>query len=143
MSVANAKTSTLEDVRRAVRAVEVALVEAERGAPTSLIDPNAIRARIAAEILDRAAAQYETASSEKELEPYLEGYGFLLAARAEARRIAPWLRARDSQAADALQAALELGNKAYPGVKRPPTLIPSSAFVSAASAAKLAMAKVY
>lgn len=143
VNLASSKDASVEQVRRAVREVEVALVEAERGAPASLVDPSAVRAQIAAEMIDRAAQQYGPAMKTQEIESYLDGLGFFAAAQAEARRVMPWLRARDAQTADALQAALDLAATAYPGVKHPAAPpVDAGKFLSAASSAKLAMAKV-
>lgn len=44
-----------------------------------------------------AAAQYAVIQKDQSLEPYLDGLGFAIAARSQAKDILPWLRKLDAQ----------------------------------------------
>ena len=89
-----------------------------------------------------AAAQYAIAREDKGLEAYLDGLGFAIAARREANSAFPSLRKSDKEAAAALEKALELLQRAYPGIKRPAkAAVSESDLLSAASRARLAVSR--
>src|SRR5690606_10958086 len=69
------------EVKRKADAVFAALAAAETKAPKSNLPAQAVRARIAAELVDRAAAQYAVVQKDSNLEAYLDGLGFAMAAR--------------------------------------------------------------
>ena len=137
---AAAENKPVAEVKRKANAVFSALTAAEKKAPKAELPVQAIRARIAAELVDRAAAQYAVIQKDNNLEAYLDGLGFVIAARAQAKGVLPWLKTRDPKKEASLRRALTLAGQAYPGVKRPtqPKVTLADLQVSA-SAAKLAM----
>jgi hypothetical protein len=137
---AAAEKKPVAEVTKKANAVFAALAEADKKAPKSKLPALAVRAKIAAELADRAAAQYVVIQKDDNLEAYLDGLGFAMAARAEARAALPYLKKIDPRKEAALRKAVALGDQAYPGVKRPQTSKVSVAELqSAASAAKLAV----
>jgi hypothetical protein len=100
-----------------------------------------VRAEAVAELIDRAAAQYPVAQKDKaNLEPYLDGLGFAMAAKEQAGTILPWLNLQDIKKARALQNAIAKLGQAYPGLARPEKpKVTEADLLSAASAAKLAV----
>ncbi len=99
--------------------------------------------QIVAELLDRAAAQYVVVQKDDGLEAYLDGLGFAIAARNEAKSVLPWLRKQDPEKEKALEKVLTLAERAYPGIKRAPKDKVSEAdILAAASAAKLAVSNL-
>ncbi len=75
VSAANEKKSPAE-VKRKVNDVLAALVAAEKVAPKSSASAQAVKAHVAAEMLDRAAAQFGVIQKDNNLEAYLDGLGF-------------------------------------------------------------------
>lgn len=131
------------DVRRRVNDVYAALKVAEKAAPKSSVPVQAVKAQVAAEMVERAAAQYAVIQKDKSLEPYLDGLGFAIAARGQAKDILPWLRKLDAQKEKALSKALALTADAFPGIKRPEKpKVPVSDLLAAASGAKLAVSNL-
>jgi hypothetical protein len=130
----------VSEVRRRVKDVYAALNVAEKAAPKSSLSAQAARAQVAAEMVERAAAQYAVVQTDKNLEPYLDGLGFAIAARSQAKGILPWLRKIDPEKEKALSKAVTLANAAYPGVKRPASpKVAVPELLAAASGAKLAV----
>jgi hypothetical protein len=128
------------DVKRKVNAVLAALAEADKKAPKSDAAPQVVKAKILAELLDRAAAQYTVVQKDDSLEAYLDGLGFAIAARNEAKTVLPWLRKLDPRKEQALQQALKLAGQAYPGIKRAAKgKVSEAELLAAASRAKLAV----
>ena len=113
----------------------------EKKAPKSDVSARAVRAQVAAELIDRAAAQYPVAQKDKaNLEPYLDGLGFAMAAKEQAGTILPWLNLQDAKKARAVQDAIAKLGQAYPGIARPEKpKVTEADLLSAASAAKLAV----
>lgn len=131
---------SVKEVRRKVRDVYAALRKAETAAPKSALTAQAVKAQVAAEMVERAAAQYAVIQKDQNLEAYLDGLGFAIAARAQAKDILPWLRKVDPQKEKALKNALSLAEKAYPGIKRPASSkVQLPDLLAAASGAKLAV----
>jgi hypothetical protein len=126
-------------IRRRVRAALDALAAAEKASPVSAGRVQVTRAQVVANLLNRAATQYSVSLNDKNLEPYLDGLGFAVAARTEAAKILPWLRGRDKQKAAAISAALALAKQAYPGIRRPSAQLPTGRFLAASSSAMLAV----
>ena len=130
-------------MKRKANAVFAALAAAQQKAPKSKLPGQAVRAKIAAELVDRAAAQYVAIQKDDSLEAYLDGLGFAIAARAEAKDALPYLKKIDPRKEAALRKAVALGGEAYPGIKRPEKPKVSVADLqSAASAAKLAVSNL-
>lgn len=133
----------VRDVRRKVRDVYAALKAAEKAAPKSSMPVQAVKAQVAAEMIERAAAQYAVIQKDKTLEPYLDGLGFTIAAQGQAKDILPWLRKVDAQKEKALSKAVALASQAYPGIKRPDaSKVPLPDLLVAASGAKLAVSNL-
>jgi hypothetical protein len=131
------------EVRRRVNAVYAALKAAEKAAPGSSLPANAVKAQVAAEMIERAAAQYAVVQKDQALEPYLDGLGFAIAARSQAKDVLPWLRKKDAQKEKAFRNALALATEAYPGLKRPAApKVPAADLLAAASGAKLAVSNL-
>lgn len=129
-------------VGAAANAVLAALDEAALRAPGD--GPGlAARARVLGGMLDRAALQYAAAAREPDaLEPYLDGYGFLQAARRRASGVLPALEAAGRGAAvAAVRTAFALLDQAYPGALRPAVPPPTEpgVLLAAAGRARLAL----
>ena len=125
------------------KAVFAALVAADRKAPRSKDPALAVKAKIAAELIDRAAAQYAVVQKDNNLEAYLDGLGFAMAAKDQAKAALPYLKKISPQKEAALRKALALAGQAYPGIKRSGEAKVSLADLqSAASAAKLAVSNL-
>jgi len=139
---AGAKNLPVAQVRQRVLAVLSAVAAAEKTAPKSGMPALAIKAKVVANLLDRAAKQYGVALKDKDLEPYLDGLGFSLAARTEAPKLLAWLRRIDKSKAEAFTAALALSKAAFPGIHRPDTKIATDKFLAAAEACVAAVANL-
>lgn len=138
IEAATAKKPAAE-VKKRVQAVLAGLTAAEKLAPSSPLSPAAVKAQVAADMLDRAAAQYGVVLKDSNLETYLDGLGFAMAARMQAAEILPALRKSDAPAAAALDKGLKFAAAAYPGIKRPAKpKVSSGDFLAAASAARIA-----
>jgi hypothetical protein len=130
-------------VRRRVQEVLKSLAAAETAAPKSSMSGFAVKTKVVANLLDRAASQYSVSMNDKALEPYLDGLGFAVAARKEADKILPRLRRADKKQAETIGAALRLAELAYPGIQRPASgKVQAGQFLAAASAAKLAVSNL-
>lgn len=102
----------------------------------------AVLAGVIADQIDRAAMQYGTAKGSDAYEPYLDGYGFYVTARAMRDEHADLLRREQPQALAAIDAALQLLSAAYPTAKRPQSLSADAApLIAASSRAKLAVTR--
>lgn len=142
VSAANEKKPAA-DVKRRVNAVLAALTAAEKVAPKSSASPQAVKAHVAAEMIDRAAAQFAVVQKDSNLEAYLDGLGFAMAARDQARTVLPWLHKLDGKKEKAFRQALALTGQAYPGIKRPEkSKVTEGDLLSAASGAKLAVSSL-
>lgn len=130
------------DVKKRVNDVLAALSAAEKAGPKGALSPLAVKAKVTADMLDRAAAQYAVALKDPQLEPYLDGLGFALSAKMQTAEILPQLSKANPAAAKALQAALDLAGKAYPGIKRGSAKVELPALLAAASQARIAVANL-
>jgi len=137
---AAAAKKPVAEVRKLYQNVLAQVKAAEAKAPESPEPPLAIKAKVIADLLNRAAAQYAASQNDKALEPYLDGLGFAVAAEKEAAAVLPALRKSDKKKADTIKAALDLAKTAYPGIKRPAAAkVAPAKFLAAASAAQLAV----
>ena len=85
----------------------------------------------------------EAAKDKANLEPYLDGLGFAMAAKDQAGAILPWLNRQDANKARAVQDAIAKLGQAYPGIARPEKpKVTEADLLSAASAAKLAVSNL-
>jgi hypothetical protein len=136
---AAADKKSLREVRRRFNEVLVALRDAGRRGPQPA-SPKRMQAYIVGELIERAAAQYSVALKDKGLEAYLDGLGFAIAARREAKPALKLLHGSDKQAATALMNALQLVQQAYPGLRQSAKGGVSEAdLLAAASRARLAV----
>jgi hypothetical protein len=128
----------LKQVTQKVDAVRKALQDAKRRGPQAAA-PARADVYVVGELIERAAAQYSVALKDPTLEPYLDGLGFAIAARREAKSVTAMLRT-DKKAEAAVQAALKLVQQAYPGAKRPSKgAVSESQLLVAATRARLAV----
>ncbi|TCZ60835.1 hypothetical protein [Roseicella aquatilis] len=108
------------EVAAAVAGILDALRRAESRAPGRGATPGTQAAAIA-EMVDRAAQQRLAAARDPgALEPYLDGYGLMLAARGRADRLLPALGPAWAERAAAIRAALDSLARAYPTPTPPP-----------------------
>ena len=107
-------------IASAVDTVLAALAAAEAKAPAPG-GTATVQARVAADLMDRAALQSAAAAREPtELEPYLDGYGLYLAAQARAQKTLPALESTGRQdIAERMRSVLRALRQSYPGPARP------------------------
>ena len=139
---AAAEKKPVGEVGKRVKTVLKSLKAAESKGPTSSASPLAVKARVVANMLNRAAAQYQASAGDTALEPYLDGLGFSTVARNESEKLLPALRKSNKKAAGAIVAALKIARTAYPGIKRPKTKVEAGTFLAAASAVQLTVSQV-
>jgi hypothetical protein len=102
----------------------------------------AVLAGVIADQIDRAAMQYGTAKGSDAYEPYLDGYGFYVTAKAMRDEHADLLRREQPQALAAIDAALQALSAAYPTARRPQSLTADAGpLIAASSRAKLAVTR--
>lgn len=136
---AAAENKPLKDIRKHVENVRQALLDAGRHGPQPA-SLERMQAYLVGELIERAAAQYTIIQKDNTLEPYLDGLGFAIAARREAALVLKSLRQTDKPAAAALEKALRLLQRVYPGIKRPAKeAATESELLVAASRARLAV----
>ena len=130
--------ATDAEVSAAADAVLAALAAAEARAPAPGATP-AVQARVAADLVDRAALQHAAALREPaELEPYLDGYGLFLAAQVRAEKALPALEAAGRRdVAERMRATLAALARAFPGPARPAEAAPVDAGALLAEAARV------
>jgi hypothetical protein len=136
---AAASNKPVAEVHKRVDAVLKDIEAAKSKGPTSSLSPAAVKAQVVANMLNRAAAQYQSSLGDKALEPYLDGLGFATAARRESEKLLPALKKSDKKAAAAIEAALKIANSAYPGMRRKESKADTGKFLAAASKAQLAV----
>lgn len=128
------------EVQRRANAVFAALTAAEKKAPKSEQSAMAVKAQLIAELIDRSAAQYDVTTKDNSLEAYLDGLGFVVAARKHAAAVLPQLKKQDRAKEATIQRALAMAAQAFPGAKRTNnSKVTVGDFLAAASAAKLAV----
>jgi hypothetical protein len=137
-----ADNKPVDAVRKRVQEVLEALTRAEASAPKSDKPEMAVKTEVMAETLERAASQYRVGVDSTDLESYLDGLGFTLAAQAQAKAVLPWLGKEAPKKAAALRKALDLAGQAYPGMKRPAQKVDVGQFLAAASEARLAVSQI-
>ncbi len=124
---------TPQEIAARVADIGAALAAAAALAPETDEEPGRVAARVAADMIARAAYQYRAASASDAYEPYLDGYGFLAAARVEHERSRTVIRAYDADIDALISDALETLAVAYPAVARPPSLEADQGALNAAS----------
>ncbi len=121
-------------------AILTTLDQAGAKAPGGGATDAAVVAGVIVDLIDRAALQYATAKGSDALEPYLDGYGFYVTAKAWRDDNADLLRRAQPGALTAIDAALQQLARAYPTAKRPAAMSTDAGpLVAAASTAKLAV----
>jgi len=131
--------ATDDEIEKAARAVLSTLEAAESNAPADSRSALAIQIAVLADMLDRAALQYQVvATSPDSGEAWLDGFGFYKAAADRAERIIGELGAVDDGAAQGVRDAISLCEQAYPG-PIPPDILPvdAGALLAASSRVKL------
>ena len=132
--------ATPEAVADSATTILAALNAAAAKAPDNGTGEGAIQARVAADQIERAIQQYQSAAGSEAYEPYLDGYGFYMTAAAIVERSGPLIEADNARAAAAIVGALDLLAKAYPGADRPARLdADQSALLAAGSRVLLAL----
>lgn len=118
------------------------LEQAAAKAPAGGAASAAVLAGVIADQIDRAAMQYGTAKGSDAYEPYLDGYGFYVTAKAMRDEHADLLRREQPQALAAIDAALQALSAAYPTARRPQALtVDAGPLVAASSKARLAVTR--
>ena len=132
--------ATPEAVADSATTILAALNAAAAKAPDNGTGEGAIQARVAADQIERAIQQYQSAAGSEAYEPYLDGYGFYMTAAAIVERSGPLIEADNARAAAAIVGALDLLANAYPGADRPARLdADQSALLAAGSRVLLAL----
>ncbi|MHA6289533.1 hypothetical protein [Maricaulis sp. CAU 1757] len=122
-SVAPYSGAADEEIRARIDDVLSALDTASSHAPSSAMSDGGVHARVLADLIQRAALQYETAAAQPRAgEAYLDGYGFQKAARRYAGNHLEAVATRDADLAMRIGAALGALDRAYPGALPPETL---------------------
>ena len=126
-----------EQIADRTEAIIAVLRAAGEKAPDDGSSEARIQAGVAADQIDRAAVMYGLAGESEEYEPYLDGYGFAIAAKAAYDQEADAIQAELPEAAAAIEAALAALTTAYPSVERPETLETNPAQLTAAASSVL------
>ena len=128
------------EVTAAVQGVFDALAATAAKAPAGTASKESVDAAVLAEMLNRAALQYQSALTAETNEPFLDGFGYFEAAKARAKRVLPVLEASDPGAADATGKAISALAAAYPGIAKPKTAgIAAGEAIAATSRAMLVL----
>lgn len=131
------------EIRASAEGLLAQMDEAESFAPEGA-DTAAVQAEVTADMIERAALQYQLAMNEGAgtgETAYLDGFGLYSVAAKRAGEHMDMIREADAEAADALQAALDTLAEAYPGADypaQPP--VEADAVLSASDAATQAVA---
>ncbi len=110
----------VDEVKAAVRKVYAAIDATAEKAPSSDKSAAAIEAALMADMLDRAAKQYDAATGPNgSEEAWIDGYGFWKVAQQRAATLKPSLGEEHEGLAGELAKAEELFAKAYASVEKP------------------------
>ncbi len=110
----------VDEVKAAVAKVYAAVDAAAEKAPSSDKSAAAIEAALVADMYDRAAKQYDTATGPNgSEEAWIDGYGFWKVAEKRAEHLEPELGEEHASLTEELAAAKELFAKAYASVEKP------------------------
>jgi len=122
-----------DQIAERTAAIIAVLRDAAKKAPDDGSSEARIQAGVAADQIDRAAVMYGLAGESEEFEPYLDGYGFVIAAQAAYEQEEAAIQAELPAVAAAIESALSLLESAYPSVERPETLDQNPHALTAAS----------
>ncbi|MCB1970297.1 MAG: hypothetical protein R3D03_10810 [Geminicoccaceae bacterium] len=129
-------------IDEAAAAVMQALDDAAGHAPASGHDEIGVEARVLAELIDRAARQYRVAQADGSDEAYIDGYGFLAAARLRFAGQREAIEALDQHAAAAIDNGITVLGRAFPSVEKDgAAVVPVGEPLVAASLAVLATSR--
>lgn len=128
---------TSEQIADRTTAIIAVLREAAKKAPDNGYSEARIQAGVASDQIDRAVTMYGIAGESDEYEPYLDGYGFAIAARAAYEQEKDAIQSELPDVATAIETALTLLDTAYPTVLRPETLDQNPAALTAVSSGVL------
>mgnify|MGYP001202969824 CR=1 FL=1 len=128
---------TEEQIDQRTADIIAVLREAAQKAPDDGSSEARIQAGVAADQIDRAATMYGLAGESDAYEPYLDGYGFVIAARAAYEQEEAAIKEELPDTAAAIEQALQLLEEAYPTVERPETLEKNPASLTAAASGVL------
>lgn len=109
------------DIRASAEGLLAQMDEAEGFAPEGADTP-AVQAEVTADMIERAALQYQLAmneGAETGETAYLDGFGLYSVAAKRADEHMDMIREASPEAADAIQAALDTLGEAYPGADYP------------------------
>jgi hypothetical protein len=129
--------ASADDIAKRTDAIIAALRAAEANAPDSGASEGAVAGGVVAEMIERAVAMYARANEGTAYGPYLDGYGFYMAAKNGFERSGDAIRSENADLASRIEAALGLLGEAYPGVERPAKLDVAQGKLSGASASVL------
>ena len=108
----------LPEIEQAANAVFNALHAAEAKAPAAQPGQD-VETAVFVDMLDRAALQYAKARSGASGDAYLDGYGFLQAAKERSGKVLENLSASRPETAKAARDALDVLAKTYPAIEMP------------------------
>jgi hypothetical protein len=141
-STATAQGAEPAEVRRLATGLLSTLEAAEARAPAGGLRNPDVAAAVIADLVDRGALQYGAAKASEAYEPYLDGYGFLLTARAWRDRHGEEIARATPETARKIDAAITALAAAYPTATRPAALnADEGALLAAASQLKLATSR--
>lgn len=127
-------------VDAAIAAVLQAVDGAEIAGPDGDLSPVALNGALIADMIDRAALQYQFIRRAASAAAYLDGYGYFATARQRANRHLAAIEAENADLASAIVTALDLLAKVYPGATPPnPYTVEPSDILAASSKVKLAL----
>jgi hypothetical protein len=141
-STATAQGAGPAEVRRLADGLLAMLESAEARAPAGGLRNPDVAAAVIADLVDRGALQYATAKGSDAYEPYLDGYGFLLTARAWRDRHGAEIARATPETARKIDEAIAALAAAYPTPTRPAALnADEGVLLAAASQLKLATSR--
>ena len=119
-TVQKAKTgATPEELAKAVGLATAALDSAGNGKPKSAQSDPQIDATVVTGMLKRVVSNFEVVASKQDGEAYIDGFGFLAAAKARSERLRPVLTRADATGMKKLDDALAALTDIFPGAKMP------------------------
>ncbi len=127
--------TTAEDIAERTKEIIATLRAAAEKAPDDGSSEAHIQVSVAADQIDRAATMYGIAGDSDAYEPYLDGYGFYLAAQNAFRMEKAAIEEEYPEAAKAIRQAFKALGNAYPTAERPEPLPGNAAALTGAASA--------
>lgn len=125
--------ASVKDVDAKVDEIIAALRGAAQKAPDNGTSDAAVEGGVIADQIERAVAMYAEASSSDLYAPYLDGYGFYMAAKAHFELSGNAIRGENESLHMKISQALALLAEAYPAAERPASLDANQGALSGAS----------